>query len=128
VRDAANYTANDLVVIQPGDSELEEIGTVASVTARTITLSSATIYNHGVNADVWELTTPTTLHLTVRSPDSSNSTYSIAGAGLSTSTTGVHYADATYETEGEWQYRSSGTGACIAASEGRFVIRESSFV
>lgn len=67
-------------------------------------------------------TNPTTVVCTVKSP---------AGATtaplVSTSGTGVYYAELTLDASGDWRWRMAGTGAVVAADEGIISVERSAF-
>ena len=54
-------------------------------------------------------------------------TYGVDGA-LVKSATGVYYVDLDVSSAGSWYYVFRGTGACVAAVEGKFFVKVSDVV
>ena len=72
-------------------------------------------------------TDPTTVTLKVKDSDGTISTYTYAMGQITKSATGIYYKDIIVANDGLWYYRFEGTGACQAAGETQFRVRESEF-
>lgn len=70
---------------------------------------------------------PTKVLLRVTAPTGTEVDYTLALSTLSHPATGVYQATITPRIPGVWAYRWEGTGAIVAASEGRFEVRPSLF-
>lgn len=74
-------------------------------------------------------TDPTSVTLTVQQPDGVLLIYGWPAPGVSGTLTreavGRFYADVTYTLAGNWDYRLEGTGAVVAAEEGRVRVSKS---
>jgi hypothetical protein len=74
-------------------------------------------------------TDPTAVTLTIKKPDLTLLVYGwpvAAGAGtLTRESAGRFYAELTYDMAGTWHYRLEGTGAAVAAEEGRVKVSTS---
>lgn len=68
-------------------------------------------------------TNPSTITLTVISPDKAESTYTYAGGTVTRSATGIFTKDITLDQRGVWYCRFAGTGACQASAEGTVTVR-----
>lgn len=68
-------------------------------------------------------TDPTTVTLTVRSPDGTSTDYTYGAAQITKDSTGVYYKDISLTQRGVWSFRFVGTGACAAAVEGTVTVR-----
>ena len=94
--------------------------TVTSDAARYDVGDAVALWGHfataqGVPAD------PTTVTLTVRAPDASETTYT--GAQLTHASVGAYSAVLVVSQAGLYRYRWAGTGAVQEASEGSFSVR-----
>lgn len=71
------------------------------------------------------LANPTLSTLVIMAPDQTETTYTIANAGLTNPSTGLfrHDHDTTNNTPGEYWYGFTGTGTAQVYEEGRFYIR-----
>lgn len=74
-------------------------------------------------------TDPTAVTLTIEKPDGTLLVYGWPSAGangtLTRESAGRFYADVTYDQPGNWDYRLAGTGAVVAAAEGRVKVSRS---
>lgn len=74
-------------------------------------------------------TDPTTVTLTIVKPDQTVLVYGWPTAGatgtLTRESAGRFYAEVTYDQSGSWTYRLEGTGAVVAAEEGRVRVSRS---
>ena len=73
-------------------------------------------------------TDPTTITFKMREPDGTVTTYVYGtDAELVKDSTGNYHVDWGTSMSGDFFYRFTGTGACVAASEGYFTVKESRF-
>lgn len=74
-------------------------------------------------------TDPTAVLLTIKKPDLSVLAYGWptpgASGGLTRESAGRFYVEVTYDMAGTWNYRLEGTGAAVAAEEGRVKVNRS---
>jgi hypothetical protein len=74
-------------------------------------------------------TDPTTVTLTIERPDGTLLVYGWPASGangtLTRESAGRFYIDVTYDLAGNWEYRLEGTGAVVAAEEGRVKVSRS---
>lgn len=71
---------------------------------------------------------PTTVTLLIRSPDKVETSYPYGSSAVVRDGYGAYHFDVGPLTQaGAWSYRWVGTGAVIAAAEGRFDVRKSAF-
>ena len=69
-------------------------------------------------------TDPTAISLKVQGPTASSPTeYTYALSQITKGTTGVYYKDITFNVEGTWHYKWTGTGAVAAVDEGDVYIK-----
>lgn len=87
-----------------------------------VRLSAAFTDADGAPAD------PTTITLYVLDPTRTVTPYVYpAAVEMVRDALGAYHADLTLSLEGPWYYRWTGTGAIVAAAEGRFHVRQSAF-
>ena len=94
-------------------------------------LSMAGQYEYDLN-DTWSptvtftvsgvATDPTTITLTVISPDKVSTAYTYAAAQITKDSTGVYHKDITLTQRGIWYCKFDGTGACQASAEGTITV------
>lgn len=74
-------------------------------------------------------TDPTAVLLTIKRPDATLLEYGWPSAGadgtLTRESAGRFYIELTYDIPGTWNYRLEGTGAVVAAEEGRVKVNRS---
>lgn len=68
-------------------------------------------------------TDPTTITLTVRSPDGTTTNYTYGAAQITKDATGVYHKQISLTQRGVWWFRFVGTGSCEAAAEGTVTVR-----
>ena len=68
-------------------------------------------------------TDPSTVTLTVKEPDGTETAYTYAGGGVTKAATGSYYKDVTADAAGLWAWEWVGTGNAAAAASGAFRVR-----
>jgi hypothetical protein len=77
------------------------------------------------------LTDPTTVTLTLRSPEGEETALTYADEEIEKASTGIYYYDMTVPTTSvtgtarKWFYHFAGTGDCVATGETSFAVRSS---
>lgn len=73
-------------------------------------------------------TDPTTVTLTLREPDGTETSWTYAAAELTKAAAGDFYRDVTVDQAGTHYWRFVGTGTVASADEGFFVVQSSPIV
>lgn len=70
-------------------------------------------------------TDPSTVSLTLTTPDGTETTYTYAATEITKDSTGVYHKDVTCSAAGQWSYKWVGTGAATDTTVGTFTVQES---
>ena len=77
----------------------------------------------GVPSATYALADPSTVTLLVETPAGVQTTYTYAGGTVTKDSVGVYYRDVPMTASGQWIFRWTGTGVCVAGVEYTAMVR-----